>query len=141
MAKKVLIADDEPLTAEMLALVFAHRGYEVVSAADGVEALARAREAKPDALLMDVLMPAMEGVAVTRAVRCDPELGACRVVLFSSADESEVEWREAGADMFLQKPIDIRRMPELVDRLLGDRRPAAHQDGRAGADRHERPAD
>jgi DNA-binding response OmpR family regulator len=118
MAKKVLIADDEPLTAEMLALVFAYRGYEVVSAADGVEALARAKEVKPDALLLDALMPELEGVAVARAVRDDPELGACTVVLFSSADESEIEWREAGADLFLQKPVDVRKLPELVDNLL-----------------------
>jgi CheY-like chemotaxis protein len=118
MAKKVLIADDEPLNAEMLALVFAYRGYEVVSAADGVEALERARAAKPDALLLDVLMPQMEGVAVARAVRDDPDLGACPVVLFSSADESEIGWREAGATMFLQKPIDVRRLPDLVDHLL-----------------------
>jgi|SRR5687767_15042998 len=123
MAKKVLIADDEPLNAEMLALVFAYWGYEVVSAADGREALKRAKEAKPDALLLDVLMPEMEGVAVTRAVRDDPELGTCPVVLFSSADESEVGWREAGADAFLQKPIDVRRLPELVDRLLAALQP------------------
>jgi CheY-like chemotaxis protein len=121
--KKVLIADDEALNAEMLALVFAYWGYEVVSAADGREALQRAKEAKPDALLLDVLMPEMEGVAVTRAVRDDPELGTCPVVLFSSADESEVGWREAGADAFLQKPIDVRRLPELVDRLLAALQP------------------
>jgi len=127
MAKKVLIADDEPFTAEMLALVFAYRGYEVVSAADGAQALARAKAAKPDALLLDVLMPEMEGVAVTRAVRDDPNLDGCRIVLFSSADESEIDWREAGADMFLQKPIDIRRLPELVDGLLAHGAPGAQQ--------------
>ena len=125
MAKKVLIADDEPFTAEMLALVFAYEGYEVVSAATGAQALARAKAAKPDALLLDVLMPEMEGVAVTRAVRDDPDLGGCRIVLFSSADESEIDWRAAGADMFLQKPIDIRRLPEVVNGLLACEAPGA----------------
>ena len=85
--------------------------------------MARAKEAKPDALLLDVLMPRLEGVAVTQAVRNDPDLGRCLVVLFSSADESEIAWREAGANVFLQKPIDIRGLPELVDGLL-DAEPA-----------------
>ena len=118
MAKRILVADDEPLTAEMLALMLAFRGYEVVCAHDGAEALRRARELKPDVILLDVIMPELEGVAVTRALRDDPELHSRPVVLFSSADEGEVEWREAGANLFLQKPIDIRELPALVERLL-----------------------
>jgi CheY-like chemotaxis protein len=118
MAKRVLVADDEPLTAEMVALMLAYRGYEVVCAHDGAEALRCARELKPDVILMDVIMPELEGVAVTRALRADPDLCQRPVVLFSSADETEIEWREAGADVFLQKPIDIRALPALVERLL-----------------------
>jgi CheY-like chemotaxis protein len=118
MARRVLVADDEPLTAEMLALMLAFRGYEVACARDGAEALRRARELKPDVILMDVLMPELDGDEVTRALRADPELGGCPVVLISSADEVEVEWRAAGANLFLQKPIDIRRLPDVVDALL-----------------------
>jgi CheY-like chemotaxis protein len=124
MPCRVLVADDEPLTAEMMALMLTFRGYEVVCAADGAEALARARETKPDVILLDVIMPEMEGLAVTRALRDDPELRTRPVVLFSSADESEVEWREAGADLFVQKPIDIRTLPELVASLLRAGEPA-----------------
>jgi CheY-like chemotaxis protein len=118
MAKRVLVADDEPLTAEMLALMLAFRGYEVVCAHDGREALERARETLPDLILLDVLMPGLEGLDVTRALRDDPELRDRPVVLFSSEDESEIRWREAGADLFLQKPIDIRALPDVVERLL-----------------------
>lgn len=118
MPRRVLVADDEPLTADMLALMLAFRGYEVVCAHDGAEALARARETRPDVVLMDVLMPGLEGVDVARLLRSDPDLGGCPIVLFSSADEGEVEWRAAGANLFLQKPLDIRRLPDLVDRLL-----------------------
>jgi CheY-like chemotaxis protein len=116
--KKVLVADDEPLTAEMLALMLAFRGYEVECVHDGAEALRRARELKPDIILLDVLMPELEGVTVTRRLREDPELGARPVVLFSSVDERDVEWREAGANLFLQKPIDIVKLPEVVETLL-----------------------
>jgi CheY-like chemotaxis protein len=120
MPRRVLVADDEPLSVEMLALMLSFRGYDVVCAFDGEEALQRAREEKPDLILMDVVMPGLEGIDVTRALRADPELGERPVVLISSSDEADVRWREAGADLFLQKPLDIRRMPELIDRLLAD---------------------
>jgi CheY-like chemotaxis protein len=118
MARTVLVADDEPLTAEMLALMLAFRGYEVVCAFDGNEALERARELKPDVVLLDVIMPGREGLEVTRLLREDAALANRPVVLFSSADESEIEWRKAGADRFLQKPLDILSLPDLVDELL-----------------------
>ncbi|MEX0907050.1 MAG: response regulator [Gemmatimonadota bacterium] len=117
MRKRVLVADDEPLTAEMLTLMLTFRGYEVVCARDGREALRVARELKPDIILMDVLMPGMEGDEVTRALRADAECPP--VVLFSSGDEADIGWQEAGADVFLQKPIDLVRLPDLLDRLLG----------------------
>jgi CheY-like chemotaxis protein len=118
MPRKVLVADDEPLTAEMLALMLAFNGYEVVCAHDGAEALRRAREVRPDVILLDVIMPELDGDEVTRALRADPELGGCPVVLFSSVDEDDIEWRDVGANLFLQKPIDIRRLPDVVDALL-----------------------
>lgn len=121
MPGTVLVADDEPLTAEMLALMLTFRGYGVVCTHDGAEALDAAREIKPDIILLDVMMPGLEGDVVTRALRDDPDLKDCPVVLFSSNDESEIEWREAGANLFLQKPIDITILPELVGCLLNGR--------------------
>jgi DNA-binding response OmpR family regulator len=118
MPRKILVADDEPLTAEMLVLMLTFRGYDVVCAYNGADALERARTEKPDAVLLDVLMPGLEGDEVVRALRADPELADRPVVLFSSADENEIEWREAGANVFLQKPLDLRELPDLVDALL-----------------------
>lgn len=127
MVRKVLVADDEPLTAEMLALMLAFRGFEVVCAHDGAEALQQARTWKPDIMLLDVMMPGLEGVDVTRALRGDEELRERPVILISSCDECEVEWEEAGADLFLQKPIDIITLPDLVERLLpGGEPPPGH---------------
>ena len=120
MARRVLVADDEPLTADMLALMLAFKGYEVVCANDGAEALKRAIEFEPDVIVLDVLMPELEGVDVTRALRDHSELGGRPVILFSSCDECEVEWREAGANLFLQKPIDIVKLPDVIERLLDE---------------------
>jgi CheY-like chemotaxis protein len=119
MAKRILVADDEPMSAEMLSAMLAYRGYEVVCAYDGTAALERARELKPDAVLLDVYMPGLEGAAVARLLRADPVLSSCPIVLISSADESDIEWREAGADLFLQKPVNLRQLPDMVDGLLG----------------------
>jgi DNA-binding response OmpR family regulator len=127
--RKVLVADDEPLTAEMLALMLAFRGFEVMCAHDGAEALHQARTWEPDIILLDVMMPELEGVDVTRALRSDEALQGRPVILISSCDECEVEWREAGADVFLQKPIDIIALPDLVERLLPGDDPPPEQRG------------
>lgn len=122
MKTRILVADDEPSTAEMLALILGFTGYEVTRAYDGAEALELAREVKPDVLLLDVRMPKLYGSEVTRRLKSDPDLAGKVVVLFSSADETDVKWREAGADAFLRKPIDIRQLPYVVQGLLETRR-------------------
>lgn len=121
MVKRVLVADDEPFTAEMLALILGFKGYEVTRAYDGAQALELAQEVKPDVLLLDVRMPKLQGSDVARRIKADPELANRIVVLISSADEDEVAWREVGADAFLRKPIDIRRLPDVLGDLIGTR--------------------
>ena len=121
MKTRVLVADDEPSTAEMLALILGFTGYDVSRAYDGVQALEIAQSVKPDVLLLDVRMPKLYGSDVAKRIKSDPELKDKVVVLFSSADEDEVQWRESGADAFLRKPIDIRVLPEVVSTLLSSR--------------------
>ena len=117
MSKRVLVADDEPLTTDMLALMLSFTGYDVTRALDGEEALARAREVQPDVVLLDVMMPGMTGPTVARELRSDPAFDSKIVVLFSCVDEAEVAWRESGADAFLQKPISIRELPAVIEEL------------------------
>ena len=121
MKTRILVADDEPSTAEMLALILGFTGYEVTRAYDGAQALKLAKEVRPDVLLLDVRMPKLYGIEVTRRLKSDPDFASKKVVLFSSADEDEVNWREAGADAFLRKPIDIRQLPLVVQGLLGEK--------------------
>jgi CheY-like chemotaxis protein len=119
---RVLVADDERSTAEMLALILGFTGYEVTRAYDGAQALALAESEKPDVLLLDVQMPKLLGVDVAKRLKSDPEHAEKVVVLISSADENDVQWREVGADAFLSKPIDICRLPEVLGTLLQERR-------------------
>jgi CheY-like chemotaxis protein len=118
MKKRVLVADDEPMTAELLAYMLDHKGFEVERAYDGREALERIRLTRPDAVMLDVMMPSLYGYEVAKALRADPELRHVPVVLFSSVDEEDVDWQEAGADFFLQKPLDICALPDLLQQLI-----------------------
>lgn len=122
MKPRILIADDEPDSAEMIALILGYTGYDVTRAYDGAQALELARSERPDVLLLDVRMPKLYGSDVVRRIKADPELADKITILFSSADEDEVHWRETGADAFLQKPIDIRMLPEFIGGLLAARR-------------------
>ncbi len=117
MPRRILVADDEPLTTEIMTLMLAFTGYEVTPALDGVEALERARECAPDVILLDVMMPGQMGPAVSQELRKDPKFDDTVVVLFSCVDENEVPWRESGADAFLQKPISIRELPQIIEDL------------------------
>jgi CheY-like chemotaxis protein len=125
MKPRVLVADDEPSTAEMLALILGFTGYDVSRAYDGAQALELAQSEKPDVLLLDVRMPKLYGSDVAKRIKSDPELADKVVVLFSSADEEDVQWRETGADAYLRKPIDIRVLPQVVSNLLNERRRSA----------------
>ena len=121
MKPRILVADDEPSTAEMLALIFGFTGYEVTRAYDGLQALELAKSEKPDVLLLDVRMPRLCGSDVARRIKSDPELADKVIVLFSAADEQDVRWRESGADAFLRKPLDLRALPAVVEELLSKR--------------------
>lgn len=94
-----------------------YAGFDVVTAGDGLEALVRVHESPVAVALIDVMMPGLDGRQVARAIRDDPALAHTRVVLHSSADEQDVDWRGAGADLFIQKPFPIRELPGILRRL------------------------
>ncbi|MFW6078524.1 MAG: response regulator [Gemmatimonadota bacterium] len=118
MAPRVLVADDEPAITDVMAQALGSAGYDVIEAHDGAAALERARREHPDAMLIDVMMPGLDGREVCRRIRDDPALADTPIALFSSMDERDVGWRAAGADAFLQKAFDIFDLPDFVARLL-----------------------
>ena len=122
---RILVADDEMGTLALMADVLTYGGFDVTRARDGLEALVRAHEARPDLALIDVMMPGLDGREVCRRMRADPSLAATPIILHSSADGDDVDWREVGADAFLQKPFSIRELPDFVRKHLGRRGGAA----------------
>jgi DNA-binding response OmpR family regulator len=118
---RILVADDELGTLALMAEILTYGGFDVTRARDGLEALVRALETRPDLALIDVMMPGLDGREVCRRMRADPSLAATPIILHSSADSDDVDWREVGADAFLQKPFSVRELPSFVRGHLGRR--------------------
>jgi PAS domain S-box-containing protein len=104
----VLIVDDHPSAIESMVSVLTGEGYQLMSASGGAEALRLTEEVRPDLLLLDVMMPDMDGLTVCRAIRANPELAELPVVMVTALDdrESRLAALDAGADDFLSKPVD-----------------------------------
>jgi adenylate cyclase len=113
---RILVVDDTPPNVKLLEQVLVLSGYEVVTAGSGEEGLAKVVFAKPDLVLLDVVMPEMSGYEVCRALRANPATALLPVVMVTALDpETErIKGIEAGADDFLSKPIN---QPELLARV------------------------
>lgn len=119
-AGRVLVVDDTPANVKLLADLLGVRGYAVTTAVSGEEALAKVRDARPDLVLLDVMMPGLSGYDVCRALRGDAATALLPIVLVTSLDpQSErVKGIEAGADDFLSKPINQAELFARVRSLL-----------------------
>jgi signal transduction histidine kinase/CheY-like chemotaxis protein/ligand-binding sensor domain-containing protein/AraC-like DNA-binding protein len=133
-APTVLIVEDHP---DVRAYLGRHLGrrYRVIEAADGQQALKAMRERVPDLMVSDVAMPGMDGYALCRAVREDPELEFVPIVLLSAAAASEnrVVGFESGADGYLSKPFEVPELLARVAQLLASRRRLRERVARAAA--------
>ncbi len=123
----LLIVDDDPAGREALESVLMTQDYTLVFAANGAEALVSARELSPDVILLDVMMPDMDGYEVCRRLRLDPHVAEVPVVMVTALDDrdSRMQGIEAGADDFITKPIDrieLRARVRSITRLNRYRR-------------------
>ena len=113
--QKILVVDDVERNVKLLADILRVKGYDVVTADSGVQALERVENERPDLVLLDVMMPGMSGYEVCQAIRANPAFGILPVVMVTALDSSErIAGLQAGADDFLTKPIN---QPELLARV------------------------
>lgn len=120
MTAKILIADDEPNILVSLEYLMQREGFEVLLARDGDEALALLRSARPDLLLLDVMMPGRSGFEVCQALRADAALQHTLVIMLS-AKGREADMAKGlglGADVYLTKPFSTRALVQAVRDLL-----------------------
>ncbi|HEV8307800.1 MAG TPA: response regulator [Methylomirabilota bacterium] len=117
---RILVADDNPMNLDILQTRLAAHGYEVITAADGEAALALARAAQPDLVLLDIMMPKLDGLDVCRQLRADPALPFMPVILVTAKGDSKdvVAGLEAGADEYLTKPVDQAALVARVKSML-----------------------
>ncbi len=116
----ILVVDDNRDNVEILSSFLESRGYNVVRAEDGKTALAKVEEVSPALVLLDVMMPGMDGWQVCRTIKRHPEHGSTRVVMVTAKGgfEDKFEGMRSGADDYIVKPVDLEELAEKVERNL-----------------------
>jgi len=117
---RILIVDDSPTNVDILAKRLSAHGYEILTAGDGEEGLAVAREQQPDLILLDIMMPKMDGIEVCQHVKGDASLPFIPIILVTARSDSKdvVAGLEAGAEEYLIKPVDQTALVARVKSML-----------------------
>jgi DNA-binding response OmpR family regulator len=126
----VLVVERDPYVRELEAFFLNDAGFSVDFVADGVAALAAARDRKPAIVVTEILVPMLDGLALCRAIKQDPALSGTVVLVFSIL-AAQGRAREAGADAFLMKPLAERQLVQTVRDLLASRNAASPSSERA----------
>lgn len=117
---KILLVDDEPDIVEILSYNLAQEGYQIVTASNGKEAIKKAQKEHPHLIIMDVMMPEMDGIEACEQIRKKPELENTIITFLTarSEDYSQVAGFDAGADDYITKPIKPKVLISKVKALL-----------------------
>lgn len=118
MAYKILVVDDEPTIVRLMEFILARQGHEMLAAVNGEEALEKIRAHKPDLVLLDIMMPRIDGYEVARRVRADVETAALPIIMLSAkAQEEDIrKGMEVGVNEYITKPFS----PDQLVHVVGD---------------------
>lgn len=120
MSKRVLMVDDEPDLIKVVHVRLAALGYEVIAANNGLEGLKKAEKEKPDLILLDVMMPRMDGLDVLRRLKDNPGTAAIPVLMLTATDDTESisRARDLGVKDYIVKPFNFDALLDSVKRYL-----------------------
>lgn len=126
MKRTILVVDDELMTREMLRMMLELSGYAVTEAVDGEDALAKIDEVQPDMVLLDVMMPGVDGFEVCRRLRANEKTAHIPIVILSAktAPDAVQKGLAAGANTYLKKPVTREELIEEVAARIGVSTPA-----------------
>jgi CheY-like chemotaxis protein len=118
--KTILIVDDNPANMKLVRVLLSGEGYDVHTAVDAQEALAELRSSRPDLILMDIQLPGMDGLELTRKLKNDPTTRDIKIVGLTAyamrGDQERI--LAAGCDGYIPKPIDTRTLPNSIKGYL-----------------------
>ena len=123
MAEKILIVDDDPETVKFISIFLKRQGYEPLVAQDGMEALRIAHDQPPALIVLDVMMPGLDGFEVARSLRRHPETALIPILMFTAKTQPQdkIQGYEAGVDIYLTKPIHPLELQANIKTLLTQR--------------------
>jgi two-component system alkaline phosphatase synthesis response regulator PhoP len=118
---KILVVDDEIYIVHILDFSLGMEGYDVVTALDGEQALERIRSEKPDLIVLDIMMPKLDGYEVCKTIKSDPATKQIPVILLSAKGRNVDQKMgfDVGADDYITKPFSPRKLVERINQLLG----------------------
>ena len=130
MDKKILVIEDDPATLRLVDYTLRHKGYQVLTASNGLEGMRKACNEKPALIILDVMLPGMDGFEICHRLRSEPDTAQVLIMMFS-AKAQEIDrdtGLKVGADDYLTKPVDpsvlVSRVESLLTRKTGDRHSA-----------------
>ncbi len=120
MAYKILVVDDEPTIVRLMEFILARQGHEMIVAVNGEEALQKTRAHKPDLVLLDIMMPRIDGYEVAQQLRADPETASVPIIMLSAKAQEEDIRRgaEVGVDAYVTKPFSPEHLVQVVTEHL-----------------------
>src|SRR3954471_9295345 len=121
-ARRVLVVDDDDVIRQLITVNLELEGFDVIPAVDGQDALDKVKDARPDVVTLDVMMPRVDGWEAAARLRADPETSHIKVILLSArAQESDIQRGEQiGVDAYLTKPFDPDELIDVVRRLMSE---------------------
>jgi len=120
--KRILLADDEEDIKTVVTMFLESQGYEVVTAYDGLDTLEKVRSEKPDLILLDIMMPVLDGYEVCKRLKEDEQTAHIPILILSAAAHAESVKRglKAGAQDYIIKPFEPEKLHEKIEQVLAD---------------------
>lgn len=127
--KKILIVDDEPGMVDAIRMRLEANNYDVIIARDGGEGLIKARAENPDLVILDVMLPNMDGFMVCRMLKFDEKYSHIPVVMLTARtqDSDAKKGKEVGADAYVKKPFKAEELLKTISNLIDTRKPASQK--------------